>query len=107
MFDFTDKKMNKAEAEHEAHNMLANMITEMILSSDSVPEEQKIGVRIVNKARCISNSLHDDIVKKYAYPNNLPDKNTLNKVLEYLELVELGIKQFVETTPFVAKTEEE
>ena len=106
MFDFTKEKMEKENAEHMARNMLADMLAEAILESESTPEHVKLGVGIIRKGKDIVKTIHA-INMKYVTPGNEADTETLKKVLEYLQLVEVGIKQFVETTPFVAHTEEE
>ena len=81
-------------------------MTDMILESDA-PENQKATIRVLNKVHDVESVLDDMVVLKYATPGSEANTETLNKVLEYLELVEVGIKQFVESTPYVANTEEE
>lgn len=106
MFDFTNEKMEEKMVEHKAREMFANMLIDSILTSETASEHMKLCVGIIGKSIDISDAAHE-IMKKYVTPNNEANVETLKKVKEYLELVEVGIKQFVETTPFVAKTEEE
>lgn len=82
------------------------MMSDAILNSD-LPEYRKLTIRVLNKAQDVNEALHEGIVAKYCTPGNAANAETLQKVLEYLELVETGIKQFAVTTPFVAHTEEE
>ena len=105
MFEFTKEEMMNEKAEMQAKKMLANIMSQAVLNSPSASESQKAIVRVINKARDINEALHDKIVEKYCTPDT--NVETLNKVLEYLQLVEVGIKQFVETTPFVAANTEE
>jgi hypothetical protein len=106
MFDITKEEMMKNEAEHKAREMFANMLAEAILTSDSAPETTKLRTMAVMKAKKINNCVHDEIVEKYCNPTVNANAETLKKVVEYLELVELGIRQFVECTPLVEDTEE-
>lgn len=78
----------------------------MILNSD-VPEHNKLVIKILNKARDIEKQIEEGIVLKFVTPNKEANTETLKNVLEYLEMVEVGIKQFVESTPYVPHTEEE
>lgn len=106
MFDFTNDEMMKQEAEKEARKMFAKMMSDAILNSDA-PEHKKLTIRVLNKAGDMNDALHECIVKKYCAPGNIANAETLQKVLEYLELVEVGIKQFSESTPFVPNAEED
>lgn len=106
MFDFTKEKMEEKMVENKAKDMFANLMIEAILTSEDAPEHIKLCVGILGKVKDNQKSLHE-IVEKYVAPGNEANAETLKKVKEYLELVEVGIKQFVETTPFVANTEEE
>jgi hypothetical protein len=106
MFDFTKEKMEKENAEHMARGMFADMVAEAILESESTPEHMKLCVGILLKGKDISKAMHE-INMKYVTSGNEADTETLKKIMEYLQLVELGIKQFVETTPFAPNTEEE
>ena len=105
MFEFNKEEMMKKEAEMQEKKMLAKIVSQAILDSPSTSESQKANVRIFNKVLDINDALHDEIVNKYCTADT--NVETLNKVLEYLQLVEVGIKQFVETTPFVAANEDD
>lgn len=106
MFEINKEELENKKAERMAKRMLSKMMSEMLLEPDA-PEHIKLGVRVLNKAKDIHDAIEDEIVSKYCTPGNQANPETLKKVLEYLELVEVGIKQFVEYTPFVANTEEE
>ena len=105
MFEFNKEEMMNEKAENMAMRMFSNLISKAVLESKTAPEQTKLSVRVLDKARDINEALHDEIVKKYCTPDT--NVETLNKVLEYLQLVEVGIKQFVETTPFVAANKED
>lgn len=107
MFEINKEKMQEKKTEAMAREMFANMMIESILTSESAPEHIKLCVRTLAKARDLEKAVHDEIIHKYCTPGNEANVETLKKVVEYLEMVEIGIKQFVETTPFVANTEEE
>lgn len=106
MFERNDEKLMELKAEHEAKKMLGKMLSEMLLGSDA-PESVKLAIRVMDKAKDISDKLILEVIPKYATPGNQANTETLKTVYEYLQLVEVGIKQFIETTPFVADTEEE
>jgi hypothetical protein len=106
MFETTKEEMMKKKAEHEARKMLSKMMSQMVLKSDKTPESVKLSIRVMDKAEDIGEALRNFVIN-YVNPEARANAETLKKVLEYLELVEVGIKQFVETTPFVKDTEEE
>jgi hypothetical protein len=106
MFELNEEKLMKAQAESKARRMFADMMAETILESDA-PESMKMGIRVITKARDVSDTIRNEIVKKYAGPGKTANAETLKYVYEYLSMVEVGIKQFSATTPFVADTEEE
>lgn len=107
MFEINKEEMANKQAEREAKNMLSKMITEMILSSESAPESMKLSVMVLDKAKQLNEILYEEILCKYIAPGKRANAKTLKKVLEYLELVEVGIKQFADSTPFVKDTEED
>ena len=107
MFDRkNEKELEQIKAEKKANSMVSKMFTKLLLESD-IPENKKMAIRVLDKAGDIDNALDDLVVLKYTTPGSEANTETLKKVLEYLELVEVGIKQFVEITPYVANTEEE
>ena len=101
------EKLEQSKAERIAHRMFNRMLSESLLESDA-PEYMKLSVRVMDKTTDISDAVRD-LCHNFVNPIEGIQANaeTLAKVLEYLELVEVGIKQFVETTPFVAHTEED
>lgn len=106
MFGLNEENLMEAQAESKARRMLADMLAEALFESDA-PESLKLSVRVIRKARDVSDTLTDEIVKKYAGPGKTANAETLKYVYEYLSMVEVGLKQFAETTPFVADDEEE
>ena len=112
MFDFDitkeklEEKFEEREAERKAKAALGRIMTKMLLESNA-PEHIKLNVRVLDKARDVHNAIEELIVLKYTVPDKEANAETLKTILEYLELVEIGIKQFVETTPYVAHTVEE
>ena len=106
MFDFTNEKMEEKMVESKAREMFADLMVKAILTSESAPEHVKLSTSIIVKVKDNDKALHE-IIKKYCTPGNEANIETLKQVKEYLELVEVGIKQFLETTPFVANTEVE
>ena len=101
------KKLEQDKAERIAHRMFNRMLSESLLESEA-PEYMKLSVRVMDKSVDIQDTLRE-LVHHFINPIEGRQANveTLAKVLEYLELVEIGMKQFVETTPFVKHTEEE
>lgn len=91
--------LDEMKARSQASEMLADMLTEIMLKSNA-PEEIKLGVRIVQQGKKVSVAVQN-IVKVFAGdPATIKasDTETLKQVLEYLGLVEVGLKQFMETT---------
>ena len=108
MFEFMkEENQQKMESERLAKRMLAKFMTEVILGSEKATEGQKLDIRILNQAQAVEDALSEQIVDKYVIPGKRVSTELKKKVLEYLELVEIGIKQFSETTPFEEHTEEE
>lgn len=105
MFDMNNEKNIEKEAELKAKKILAKMMTEAILTSDSAPEDIKLKTRIMMKVADINDLFGDEIIKNYCSPTSNTNVETLTKIAEYLELVEIGIKQFLECTPLVVDTE--
>ena len=79
--------------------MLADMLAEIMLESNA-PEEIKLGVRIVQQGKKVSKAAHEIVEAFAGDPATVKasDTETLKQVLEYLGLVEVGLKQFMETT---------
>lgn len=76
-------------------NSLADFLAELLLESDA-PEEDKIGVRIIQQAGATRNAV-GRIVSRFADPEKEVAYDDKKQALEYLRLVELGINQFLET----------
>ena len=105
IFEVNKEEMMEKEAAHKAQKMFSKMLSQMLLESDA-PEHMKLSVRVIDKAEKLHECIRD-LVRKYIDIGKVSDAETLKKVLEYLSLVEIGINQFVETTPFVNHEEEE
>lgn len=79
--------------------MLSDMLIDAMLQSDA-PEEAKLGVRIVQQGKKVSKATQK-IIDAFVGDSatiKASDTETLKQVLEYLVLVEVGLKQFMETT---------
>lgn len=107
MFNFSKEEISNHQVEKKVEKMFSKMLSQAILNSNTASESMKLTVRVVDKAGDIVDTLRDKITEKYCDPKNRANVETLEKVLEYLEMVRLGIVQFSETTPFVAETEED
>ena len=82
-----------------ASDMLADVLAEIMLESNA-PEEIKLGVRIVQQGEKVSKAAHE-IIKAFVGDSatiKASDTETLKQVLEFLGLVEVRLKQFMETT---------
>ena len=83
----------------QACDMLSDMLIEAMLKSDA-PEEAKLGVRIVQQGKKV-NKATQKIIDAFVGDSatvKASDTETLKQVLEYLGLVEVGLKQFMEIT---------
>lgn len=91
--------LEEMKARNQASNMLADMLADMMLKSNA-PEEIKLGVRIVQQSKKVHAAVHDIVEAFAGDPATVKasDTETLKQVLEYLGLVEVGLKQFMETT---------
>lgn len=91
--------LEEMKACSQASNMLADMLAEILLESEA-PEEAKLGVRIVQQGKKVCTATQEIVVAFAGDPAGLKpsDTETLKQVLEYLGLVEVGLKQFMETT---------
>lgn len=86
-------------ARSQACDMLSDMLIEAMLKSDA-PEEAKLGMRIVQQGKKVSKATQK-IIDAFVGDSatiKASDTETLKQVLEYLVLVEVGLKQFMETT---------
>ena len=87
------------KARSQASDMLADMLAEIMLKSDA-PEEAKLGVRIIQQGKKVSKATYE-IIDAFVGDSatvKASDTETLKQVLEYLGLVEVGLKQFMEIT---------
>lgn len=105
IFEMNKEKEIDMEAEHKASQMVGKMLSQLLLESNA-PEYMKLSVRVIDKAQELHDSIHE-FVNQYVDIGKRAVAETLKKVLEYLSLVEIGIKQFAEITPFVEAAEEE
>ena len=82
------------------------MISKIFLDSDA-PDHIKLSIRGLDKAVDVKVAL-DELVEKYLskMDGRMANAETLETVLSYLELVEAGIKQFTQDTPFVEHVSE-
>lgn len=91
-------ELEKTRARIQASDMLTDMLAEIMLKSD-MPEDAKLGVHIVQQGRKVSRATREIVEAFAGDPAGLKpsDTETLKRVLEYLGLVEVGLKQFMET----------
>lgn len=91
--------LEEMKARDEARGMLADMLTEIMLESNA-PEEIKLGVRIVQQSKKVCEATQEILEAFAGDPATIKASGTetLKQVLEYLGLVEVGLKQFMETT---------
>lgn len=95
----TPRGLEEMRARSQACDMLSDMLIEAMLKSDA-PEEAKLGVRIVQQGKKVNKATQEIIEAFVGDPTTIKasDTETLKQVLEYLVLVEVGLKQFMETT---------
>lgn len=91
--------LDEEKAHSQATEMLADIMADMMLKSNA-PEEIKLGVRVIQQGKKVSVAVREIIDAFAGDPATIKtsDTKTLKKVLEYLVLVEVGLKQFMETT---------
>lgn len=106
MFEINKKDLEQRKAENMAKKMLGRLMSKTILEAEDAPEYMKLSILIMDKSEDLHEAIHE-LVVRHINPTEGRQANveTLKKVLEYFELVEVGIKQFSETTPIVAHTE--
>lgn len=97
----TPHGLEEMRARSQACDMLSDMLIEAMLESDA-PEEAKLGVRIVQQGKKV-NKATQKIIDAFVGDSATikasdTETETLKQVLEYLVLVEVGLKQFMETT---------
>ena len=95
----TPHGLEEMRARSQACDMLSDMLIEAMLKSDA-PEEAKLGVRIVQQGKKVSKATQE-IIDAFVGDSatvKASDTETLKQVLEYLGLVEVGLKQFMEIT---------
>lgn len=96
---FSESNPPRGLDEMKARSQATEMLADMMLKS-SAPEEIKLGVRIIQQGKKVSVSVQK-IIEAFAGDSatiKASDTETLKRVLEYLGLVEVGLKQFMETT---------
>ena len=106
MFEINKEKLEQENAEQMARKMFAQFLSQQILESDTAPESMKLSVLVMNKSEEVHECI-TKLIKHFVNPKKRANVDTMKKVLEYLALVEVGIQQFIETTPFVAEEETE
>ena len=91
--------LDEEKARTQATEMLADIMADMMLKSNA-PKEIKLGVRVIQQGKKVSVAVREIIDAFAGDPATIKasDTETLKRVLEYLGLVEVGLKQFMETT---------
>ena len=95
MDESLQKMRDQIHARNAALSAVSDFLSDLILKSDA-PEEQKIGVRIIRQARKVEQTTRA-IVNRFADPENNVPYSDAKQVHEYLQLVECGLEQFLET----------
>ena len=94
-----DESLQKMKAQILAKNAalsaVSDFLSDLILKSGA-PEEQKIGVRIIRQARRVER-ITRALVDRFADPEKNVPYSDAKQVCEYLQLVECGLEQFLET----------
>lgn len=101
-----EKEMEKEMLKKEMMGEIIEMMTQEMIDSPMLDEHQKLSLKCLLALKSLDKTLMNCLTKKYTTPKKEADVETLKKVLEYVKLVEIGVKQFSETTPFVAHREE-
>lgn len=104
MFSFLEQEQERRKIERERSEIIGNILEAMaqsVVSNPDTDEEIRLSFLILFKAESLENAIRTCIVEKYAAPDSEANRETLKDVLDYLTFVELGIKQFSETTPIV------
>ena len=91
--------LDEEKARSKAAEMLSDIMADMMLKSNA-PKEIKLGVRVIQQGKKVSVAVREIIDAFAGDPATIKasDTETLKRVLEYLGLVEVGLKQFMETT---------
>ncbi len=101
MFDFIKENpdLEQIKAKRMAEKMFSRMMSQSILESENAPEYMKLSVLLMDKSEDVTNAIHEMVVRNVSptLKNEKLNEENLKKILEYLSLVEVGIKQFIET----------
>ena len=91
--------LEEMSANAQANDVLADMLAEIMLKSNA-PEEVKLGVRIIQQGKKVCEATQEILEAFAGGPAQLKASGTetLKQALEYLGSVEVGLKQFMETT---------
>lgn len=105
MFDFEDMRKNMKDEERleEIRRAAVDMLFEMVLNDPEVPEDRKIGMRILKEAENASKKLQA-ITRTFGAPDGDDAASKKNyavrrEVLEYIRMVNAGIDAFLELHP--------
>ena len=92
-------RAKKAKEYNQSRDMAVDIVAEMLLDSD-ITEEAKLGVQVIRRSKKVIAAVGEIVEEFVGNPARLKpsDTETLKQVLEYLGLVEVGLKQFMETT---------
>lgn len=99
MFEITKEELEQKKTERMAHKMFSRMMSQSILKSKKAPEYMKLSVLLMDKSEDVTDAIHEMVVRNVAstFEDGKLNEETIKKILDYLSLVEVGIKQFIET----------
>lgn len=90
-------------ADHNAKHLLADMLADLMLNDENVPEYFKIDIRIITAARKFEEKFHsafmsfcEPIVNMAEAEAACPERK---EALEYLKLMEAGLDSFLAAHP--------
>lgn len=93
---FNEKDITKRAKETE---ILSNIISQIVLSDENEPEVLKLQINIMDAHRNLNKTIFK-CLKKYITPDSeaAEDIKTLKAILEYIKLVEAGVRRFFDET---------
>lgn len=105
MFNFANPPLDMEQTikEREAKSAAMDIIAEMLLKSDTLPEANKIEIRIATTAKRLADKVMYRFCEFAAPLKSLEEAESVfekrREVLEYLQLVETGVDGFLAINP--------
>lgn len=101
MFNEEMKMFNEEDLTKRAKDteMLSNIISQIVLSDKDAPKCLKLQINIMDAHRNLNKTIFK-CLKKYVTPDSeaAEDIKTLKAILEYIKLVEAGVRRFFDET---------